>query len=291
MINILITGANGMLAMEFKEVLEKYKNSQFFQAFYASKEDLDITNIDSVRSYVCGKKIDYILNCAANRNAEQMEEDDIEPSRLITVDGPRNLAIVANELGANLIHFSSDYVFDGEKSTPYTEEDVTNGLSVYGKLKIEGENAVLKTADTALVIRTAWLFSAYGKDFVKTIKYLAETRNEIKVVFDQIGSPCYAADLAHYIIQILPLIKKGTREIYHLTNEGCCSWYDLAYSIVSSLKLNCKVIPIHTSEFPQKAMRPHYSVLDKTKIINDFSLSIRHYSDGLSECIEKIQRG
>lgn len=282
--NILVTGANGLLALELREKLQLHPE---FHVYYASKEDCDITNMSNIHSYVKDKKIDIILNCAANRNAEQMESD-YNASKLITVEGPKNLAIIANELGATLVHFSSDYVFDGKKSTPYTEDDKTNGLSVYGKLKVEGENAVLKIANTVIVIRTAWIFSSYGQDFVKTIRRLAETRDEIKVIYDQVGSPSYAGDLAEYIIQMLPKIKKGTKEIYHLTNEGVCSWYDLAFYIVQLFKLSCKVIPIHTAEFPQKAQRPHYSVLDKSKVIRDFGLNIRHYSEGLWECIKKI---
>lgn len=269
------------MGCEFKERLGG-------EAYLAGRAECDITDIESIRRYVADKKIDVIINCAADRNAEAME-DDYESARKISVDGPRNLAIAAKEIGAALIHFSSDYVFDGKKSTPYVESDEVNGLSVYGVLKAEGEQAVLKEAQTALVIRTAWLFSHYGQDFVKTIKKLAENREELKVIYDQVGSPCYAGDLAGYVLEIIPQIKAGTKEVYHLTNEGVCSWYDLAYQIVNGLGLNCRVLPIHTGEFPQKAPRPAYSVLDKTKIKNDYGINIRHYSEGLDECIQKVK--
>lgn len=280
--NILVTGANGLLGNEFREQLDLNNN------YFSSRQDCDITDIDSIRKYVSNKKIDIILNCAANRNAEAMQ-NDYNAAHKITVCGPKNLAIVANEIGAKLIHFSSDYVFDGKKSSPYEETDKTNGLSVYGKLKIEGEQEVLNIANNALIIRTAWLFSYYGQDFVKTIKKLAETKDEINVIYDQVGSPCYASDLAKYTIEILPKIKSNSREIYHLTNEGVCSWYDLAYQIVKSFNIPCKINPIHTNEFPQKAPRPSYSVLDKTKVKAHFGINIRHYSEGLDDCIKRIK--
>lgn len=279
---ILITGANGLLGSELRERLSPANN------FFCSREDMDITDMDSIRRYVAGKQIKYIINCAASRDAEYLESH-YEEAEKISVDGPRNLALIANELGAVLIHISTDYVFDGKKSAPYTEDDATCGLSVYGKVKIAGEKAVLSTAETALVIRTAWLFSSYGKDFVKTIYQLASTKPELKVIYDQVGTPCYAGDLAAAILQILPQIRRGTREIYHYTNEGICSWYDLAYQIVHDFGLNCRVLPIHTGDFVQKAPRPSFSALDKSKIKRDFNLQIRHYSEGLTDCINRVK--
>lgn len=281
---ILVTGARGLLGSEFKERLD---NSS---AYFCDRDEMDITNISSVREYVNGKEISCIINCAAGRDAEYLE-DNFAEAQLISVDGPKNLAIVANEINASIIHISTDYVFDGEKSSPYVETDKTNGLSVYGVVKAQGEQAVLNTANTALIFRTAWLFSHYGKDFVKTIKHLAETRDELNVIFDQIGSPCYAGDLATHILEIIPQIKPNSKEIYHLTNEGVCSWYDLAYEIVRGFGLSCNVKPIHTCEFSQKAKRPYFSVLDKYKFKRDFGIDIRHYSEGLADCISKVKRG
>lgn len=281
---ILITGANGLLGCEFRERLQGKKN------IFATRTDCDITDIDNIRQYVQGKDIGIIINCAANCNAEEMENDEVV-ARKITVVGPRNLAIISKEIGATLVHFSSDYVFDGKKSFPYQETDETAGLSVYGKLKAESEKEILQEADTVLIFRTAWLFSVYGKDFVKTIKKLAESRTELKVIYDQVGSPCYAGDLAQYVLEILPQVKKGTKEIYHLTNEGVCSWYDLACQIVKGFQLNCQVIPIPSEEFVQKAPRPHYSVLDKKKVKKDFGINLRHYSESLADCIAKLKGG
>lgn len=278
---ILITGAKGLLGQEFVQHIPAN------QILSPSKEELDITSRQELQHYTKGKKIDVILNCAANRNAEQMEMDPGQ-SRAVSIDGPRNLAEFARDNGAALIHFSTDYVFDGKSNIPYKEQDPTGPLSAYGQLKRQGEEAVLEAGGTVLVIRTAWLFSAYGKDFVKTIRSLAQKNKEIRVVFDQVGSPCYAGDLARWVVEMLPQIKSGTREIYHLTNEGICSWYDLAYLTVKGFGLATQVVPIHTHEYPQKAIRPHYSVLDKSKIKRDFNLQLRHYSEGLNECIQQI---
>ena len=281
---ILITGGNGLLASEIKKKITTE------DAIFCDVDELDITNIDFVRSYISlHPKIEAIINCAAGRDADIMESDQ-EYGQKIAVDGPKNLAIIANEIGATLIHISSDYVFDGTKSSPYTEQDKTNGLSVYGRTKALGEQVVLNTADTGVVFRTAWLLSCEGKkSFINTIASLAKTKEEIGIVFDQVGSPTCAADLAEMLLKIIPQIKKGTKEIFHLTNEGIASWYDIAKFVVSGLNLPCKVKPIHSYEYPTKAKRPSYSVLDKTKVKKAFNIEIRHYSEGLKECINQLK--
>lgn len=282
---ILVTGGNGLLATEIKKKITDEK------ALFCDKEDMDITDMNSIRSYIQKHSdIEVILNCAAGRDAEVLEENP-ELAQKIAVDGPKNLSMVANELDVPLIHMSSDYVFDGKKSSPYTEDDATNGLSVYGRTKILGEQVVINTANTGVIFRTAWLLSLEGKkSFVKTIAALAETKEEIGIVFDQIGSPTCAADLAEMILKIIPQIKRGTKEIFNLTNEGVCSWYDIAYFIVNGLNLPCRVIPIHSYEYPTKAKRPLYSVLDKTKVKNVYNIHIRHYSEGLRECIQQLKK-
>lgn len=284
---VLITGANGLMGQEFYNVPH-----DGLQTFFAPKNELDITNIESIRKYVRDNKIGdgaVIVNCAANRDAEQMELTGADSVRAINIDGPHNLAIVANEVGATIIHFSSDYVFDGKQSIPYKENDKTNPLSVYGKLKVVSEQDLLNTADSVMIIRPAWIFSSYGKDFVKTIYNLSKKNKQLKVIFDQVGSPTYGADLARYVYQIIPQIKYGTKEIYHITNEGVCSWYDIACSIKRHLGLDCDIIPIHTNEFKQNAPRPAFSVLNKSKVKKDFDVKIRHYEDALAECCKKIQ--
>lgn len=283
---IIVMGANGLMGNEFRRVLPAR------ETYFASRLDCDITDINSIRRYISGLNINdefTIINCAANRDAERMEFDDYDVAKKITVDGPHNLAVVANEMGGRLIHFTSDYVFDGTKNTPYLESDKTNGLSVYGRLKVCSEQDLLATANNVIIIRPAWIFSSYGKDFVKTIYKLGQTRPELHVVYDQVGSPTYGADLAKYIAQIIPQIKQNTREIYHLTNEGVCSWYDMACAVKQNCDLPCEIIPVRSHEYQQNARRPSYSVLDKSKIKRDFNLCIRHYSDALKECCEQIK--
>lgn len=280
---ILVTGGNGLLATEIKKKAPA-------GTLFCDIDEMDITNIDSIESYVGQhNEIDVIINCAAGRDADVLEDNEVLAYK-IAVEGPKNLAVVSKKIGAKLVHISSDYVFDGKKSYPYTETDFPNALSVYGKTKILGEQEVLNNAETAIVFRTAWLLSLEGnKSFVKTIFNLAKSHSEIGVVFDQIGSPTCAADLADMILKIIPKIKKRTKEIYHLTNEGVASWYDIAFFIVHELNLPCVVKPIHSSEYPTKAKRPFFSVLDKTKVKKDFDLSIRHYMEGLKECCNQLK--
>lgn len=278
---ILITGAMGLIGSEFREALTPE------QAYFAVRSDCDVTSLENILSYTKGKDISVIINCAASRDAEYLQ-DNPDSGRLINIEAPRNLALAANRIGAALIHISSDYVFDGDRNTPYRETDAVHALSVYGEQKIAGENAVLATAETGIVLRTAWVFSSYGKDFVKTIGRLARERKEIDVIYDQAGSPTYAADFVAAVLQMLPRIKTGSREIYHLTNEGVCSWYDMAVQIVDLFGCRCRVNPIETKDFKQRAPRPKYSVLSKDKIKKDFGIELRHYSAGLRDCVRKI---
>jgi dTDP-4-dehydrorhamnose reductase len=279
---ILVTGSNGLLGSEIKRILGNDKG------IYTDKNELDITDKNSIQEYIkCRNDIKVIVNCAAGANAEFIEENS-EWGRKITVDAPMYLAQVTKEYGLKLIHISTDYVFDGSKNEPYTENDSTNGLSLYGKFKAEGELAVLKNSDTCAIIRTAWLFSEKMKDFIGAMVRLSETRDSVSVVFDQVGSPTYVPDLASHIITIAEKLNIGEKEIFHLTNEGVCSWYDIACQIMRELNINCKVKPIRSSEYKTKAARPHYSVLDKKKVKERFSLEIRHYSDALSECLKNI---
>lgn len=280
---IWITGACGLVGSEFRSRL----NAE--EACFTDREDCDITNLDNILAYGNNKDISVIINCAASRDAEYLE-DNPESGLLINVQAPQNLAIAANKLGAALIHISSDYVFDGAKNTPYCEADAVSPLSVYGRQKVDGEKIVLDTADTAVILRTAWLFSSYGKDFVKTIDKLAQGRDEINVVYDQVGSPTYAADFAEAVLQMLPKIKTGSREIYNLTNEGVCSWYDLAAQIVDLFGHKCRVNPIESKDFSQRALRPKYSVLSKDKIKKDFGLQLRHYTAGLRDCVNLVKK-
>ena len=278
--NILITGANGLLGSEFKARLTDE------EAWFCGQADLDITDFDAVRRFLKDRKIRYIINCAACRDAEYLE-DHPEQAVPVSVDGPRNLAVAAKENGAVLIHVSTDYVFDGTAHIPYTEECDPCPNSVYGTTKLEGEYEVLNHCEKSVVIRTAWLYSTFGNNFVKTMIRLGKERDSLGVIFDQVGTPTYANDLAQAIFAI---INKGiVPGVYHFSNEGVCSWYDFTVAIHRLAGItSCKVKPLHTSEYPTRANRPAYSVLDKTKIKTTFGIEIPHWEESLKRCIDTL---
>ena len=272
---ILITGANGQLGTELAKLLP--------EAILTDVADLDITDFQAVQHFVQEKQIKTIINAAAY-TAVDKAEDEPSVAHKINVQGPENLAKTV----CKIIHISTDYVFDGTNHQPYRPEDKTNPVSVYGKTKAEGENAVLKNAPTAAIIRTAWLYSPYGNNFVKTMRRLGAERDTLNVVADQIGTPTYAADLAKAIKQILPQLNEQTKGIYHFTNEGVCSWYDFAVEIMRLSKLSCKVLPMTSAEYPTKAQRPFYSVLDKNKIKKTFHFEIPHWKESLEQCLKQF---
>ena len=271
----LITGSKGQLGTELAKLLP--------DAILTDVADLDITDEQAVKKYVEEHNIDTIINCAAY-TAVDKAEDDADLAAKINTDGPRNLA----KSGAKVIHVSTDYVFDGTGHKPYQPEDEAHPISVYGKTKLAGENEVLKYADEAVIIRTAWLYSPYGNNFVKTMRRLGAEKESLNVVADQIGTPTYAADLAQAIAQILPQMNKANKGVYHFTNEGICSWYDFARKIMELSGLNCKVNPIPSSAYPTKATRPFYSVLDKSKIKQTFNITIPHWEEGLKQCLKQF---
>ncbi len=275
----LVVGSNGQLGNELKLLLQD-------KAVYVDKDELDITDKQAVQNFVNGKNFEAIINCAAYTAVDKAESDE-KLATLINVDGPRNLA----ETGVPLIHISTDYVFDGTNSKPYTEEDKPHPQTVYGRTKLASEQAVMKAAETAIVIRTAWLYSTFGNNFVKTMRRLGAERKSLNVVFDQVGTPTYAADLANAIVTILPQMKKGMKEIYHFSNEGVCSWYDFALAVMAQSDLDCQVMPIESKDYPTPAQRPHYSVLNKAKIKRDFGLKINNWAVSLAECVEKMNNG
>jgi dTDP-4-dehydrorhamnose reductase len=278
--NILITGSNGQLGNEMR-VLAKGHDCHVY--FFTDIEELDICNERAVRAYVADNRIDVIVNCAAYTAVDHAEENKELADRLNN-KAAGYLARAAQSREAAMIQLSTDYVFDGTKHTPYTEEDAPCPASVYGATKLAGEENVLKNCEKAVVIRTAWLYSAYGTNFVKTMIRLGRERNALGVVFDQIGTPTYACDLARVIYAI---IHKGVvRGIYHFSNEGVCSWYDFAVSIHRLAEITgCKVKPLHTADYPAKAARPHYSVLDKTKIKKTYEVEIPHWEASLEKMI------
>ena len=272
----LVAGANGQLGNELRLLLQE-------KAEYVDKDELDITDKKAVMDFVKPEKYAAIINCAAYTAVDKAEDDE-ELAYKINVDGPRNLALT----GVPLIHISTDYVFDGQKCTPYLESDNPNPKSVYGSTKLAGEKAVLENADTAVIIRTAWLYSEFGSNFVKTMRKLGAERESLNVVFDQVGTPTYAKDLAQAIVDILPQMETGVKEIFHFSNEGVCSWYDFAVDIMKRFNLRCKVLPIESSQYPTKAVRPFYSVLNKAKIKAEYGVKNRHWSEALQECIKNM---
>ena len=269
---LLITGANGQLGSELKAILP--------DAISTDANTLDIRDAESISSFVELNSIDTIINCAAY-TAVDKAEDEPKIAKSINVDGAKNLA----QSGAKIIHISTDYVFDGMAFKPYITEDATNPLSVYGKTKLEGEREILDIADTALIIRTSWLYSSYGNNFARTMHNLSRDRDILKVVSDQIGTPTYARDLALAIKSILPKIRIGEKQIYHYSNEGVASWYDFAFEILDYFHSKCKIEPIKTADYPTKATRPFYSVLDKSKIKEDFDIKIPHWKESLKRCL------
>ena len=271
----LITGCNGQLGRELVARLP--------DAIAVGRDALDITDAVAVCDFVRENNVDVIINCAAY-TAVDAAEDDVDLATKINVDGVRNLA----QTGAKIIHISTDYVFDGMGHVPYAPDDETNPISVYGRTKRAGELVALENAPVAIVIRTAWLYSAHGNNFVKTMRRLGAEKDSINVVADQIGSPTYAGDLADAIVQIIPQMTREKSGIYHFTNEGVCSWYDFACEIMEKLGRTCRVRPIKSHQYPTRAARPFYSVLDKDKIKNVFGIEIEHWKKGLEKCIKQF---
>ena len=294
---ILVTGANGQLGRCLTELLplDQVKITDVVPTTEVNRtiEVLDITDFDAVKAYVSDNSIDCIVNCAAY-NAVDKAEDEVGLATKINVDGPKNLALSGAK---TVIHVSTDYVFDGTAHKPLIPEDKTNPVSVYGKTKLEGEQQLLANAKgNAIIIRTAWLYSIYGNNFVKTMQRLGKERAELNVVADQVGTPTLANDLARAIVTIINKLQTKQnqvqdnsifiKEVYHFSNEGVCSWYDFAKAIMKLSNLPCKVNPISSESYPTKARRPYYSVLDKSKIKNDFGINVPHWLESLEKIIK-----
>lgn len=278
---ILITGSNGQLGTEMKNILE----TEFpGRSIYTDVAELDITDAKSVSDFIQQNEITHIVNCAAYTAVDKAEEDKALCAA-INIDAVRNLASAAESFGTKIIHISTDYVFDGTAHRPYKESDKVNPISHYGTTKRQGETALLALAPNSIIIRTAWLYSPYGKNFVKTMIRLGHELPTLNVVSDQIGTPTYAADLARAIYTILRS-PQWIAGIYHFSNEGACSWYDFTKAIhrICGIK-NCQVSPITTEDYPTAATRPSYSILDKSKIKATFGIVIPHWEESLEKCI------
>ena len=296
---ILVTGANGQLGSWMRRLGSVSPNEYIFtdvsQAEGVETIYLDITDREAVMSFTRENNIATIVNCAAYTNVDKAEDDEAT-AELINATAVRNLAEAAKAADATLIHISTDYVFGGDGNTPRTEEMPTNPLGVYGRTKLMGEQAIHETGAKAIIIRTAWLYSEYGGNFLKTMLRLMAEKETLNVVFDQIGTPTYAGDLALAIFSIIEGgLCAGNEGTYHFSDEGACSWYDFAAEIAAATgNTRCKVHPCHSSEFPSKVTRPAYSVLDKTKIKETFGIEIPHWRESMIYCLRnylKMSKG
>ena len=280
---ILITGANGQLGTELHEILEREFPGQ---TLYTDVQELDLTNAKAVDSYVANNEITHIVNCAAYTAVDRAEEEKMLCAAVNT-DAVKNLAMAADANGAQLIHISTDYVFDGTNHRPYRESDKVNPISQYGTTKRKGETLLLALAPQAIIIRTAWLYSAHGNNFVKTMLRLADSQPEIKVVCDQIGTPTFARDLARAVVKVLQS-HQWVPGIYHFTDEGAASWYDFAKAIFRIAGKDVKVTPIPTEDYPTPASRPSYSILDRTRIKATYGIEIPHWEEALADCLRQL---
>ena len=285
---VLVTGSCGQLGSEIRRLTEG--NADFVFTDCLGSEGilpLDICDADAVAACVKENSVGTIINCAAYTNVEKAED---EPAlcRHINCEGVSVLAAVALDADAALIQISTDFVFDGSKDSPYLETDTPSPLSVYGSSKAEAEDIIVSSGVRGAIIRTAWLYSPYGKNFLKTMLHLGSTLPHINVVNDQVGSPTYAADLANAVLKIVPIAAERKGELYNYSNAGACSWYDFACEIMRQAGLRCEVHPVSSSEYPQKAVRPAYSYLDKSKIAAELELDVPQWQDSLRKCLERL---
>ena len=283
---IVVTGANGQLGRSIRQLSVEHHELDFI---FTDIDSLDIGNRDAVLAFAETHPVDFIVNCAAYTAVDKAEEEE-EQCRRINTDAVAYLGEAAQHIGARILHVSTDYVFGGDSYMPYQESDPVSPTSVYGRTKLAGEKALSAVCPDAIIVRTAWLYSEYGHNFMKTMLRLGVERPEIRVVNDQIGSPTYAGDLAEAILSLLEKERQGEQNsgIYHYTNEGVCSWYDFAHSIIRIAGLPAKVIPIPTREYPTAAKRPAYSVLSKEKIKREYHWVIPHWEDSLRKCLANM---
>jgi len=296
--NILVTGANGQLGNEMRIVAKDSKDKYIFtdvvEVGGQETTILDITNLDAVRSIVKENDVKVIVNCAAWTNVDAAEDPDkYDLVELLNAKAPENLAIAMKEANGLLVHISTDYVFGGDPyNTPCKENQKGTPTGVYGLTKLHGEQSIQNTGVDYLIFRTAWLYSEFGKNFVKTMLNLTATKPQLKVVFDQVGTPTYAYDLAAAIFDIIENRKfEGNTGVYHYSNEGVCSWYDFT-KLIAEIAGNegCDIQPCHSNEFPSPVKRPAYSVLDKTKVKATFGISVPYWTDSLKKCIANLKR-
>lgn len=288
MYNILVTGSNGQLGSELQVLAKHYTQYAFF---FTDVAELDITDKNAIAVFVTANNINAIINCAAYTAVDKAESEVVLADKINHL-AVKYLAEVAKEHRCQLIHISTDYVFEGMNYQPYLETDLPNPQSVYGTTKLAGEQVLQHiNPSNSIIIRTSWVYSSFGANFVKTMLKLGKERDELKVISDQVGTPTYAADLAIVILDILPQLSNEKVEVYHYTNEGVCSWYDFAQAIFEISNIDCRVIPITTAQYPTAAQRPHYSVLNKTKLKEAFKMEIPYWRESLKRCLLLVKRG
>ena len=287
--SILVTGSNGQLGSELHKLSELHSDYTFT---FISRQEQDLSDSEAIQTWFHDKSFDVIINCAAYTAVDKAESEQ-DLARTINATAVGTLASIAKEKISTLIHISTDYVFDGKNFKPYRETDPTNPQGIYGQTKLEGEQAMLAINPAkSIIIRTSWVYSSFGNNFVKTMLRLGKEREELGVIFDQVGSPTSARDLAQAILSIIQHPKLSAQEdteIYHFSNEGVCSWYDFAKTIFQFSAISCLVKPIETLEYPTPAKRPHYSVLNKAKIKDTFDITIPYWKDSLQNCLDVLK--
>lgn len=283
---ILITGANGQLGKSIQKLSTDYPLCSFI---YTDEKDLDITNKQDVIDFFVSGKFTHAINCAAYTDVDKAEKE-FELAKKINAIGPTNMATASRKINCQFFHISTDYVFNGKKHSPYKEEDSCQPPSVYGKTKLLGEEMLSQVNEKTIIIRTSWLYSEFGHNFLKTMLKYGREREELRVVFDQIGTPTYATDLARAILDMVSSEKFDQHEtLYHFSNEGVASWYDFATEIMKATQIDCKIGAIESHEYPLPAPRPFYSVLNKAKIKKDFGLVIPHWRESMLECLRILE--
>lgn len=283
---ILVTGANGQLGNSIRLLAKHYPQYNFL---FTDVDTLDITDPQAVGKAIKDNQVDYVVNCAAYTAVDKAEDDE-ELCRRLNSYAVGVLGKAAHEAGAKMVHVSTDYVFSGTSYLPYKETDETRPVSAYGRTKLAGEQILQEVCPEAVIIRTAWLYSEFGSNFVKTVLRLGKERDELRFVFDQIGTPTYAGDLAAAVMAVVAADEKGAYVpgIYHYSNEGVCSWYDFTVKILEIAGIACRVFPIETEEYPTRAVRPPYSVLNKKKIKETYGVTVPHWEESLRVCMEKL---
>lgn len=280
---ILITGSNGQLGNEMRVIAAQYPAYNFI---FTDIAELDLTSMDALQLFFANNKPQVVVNCAAYTAVDKAEED-VDLCYLVNKTAVENLAKVCTANGAKLVHVSTDYVFDGSSYVPYTEDMPVCPTSVYGQSKLAGEEVAIANCEQTAILRTSWLYSSFGNNFVKTMIKLGTERDRLTVIFDQVGTPTYAADLAQAIMQIVAA-EQFVPGIYHFSNEGVCSWYDFTKKIHKLSNIQCEVLPIETKDYPTKTPRPHYSVLNKAKIKSTYHITIPHWEDSLERCLKVL---